>query len=151
MRGRTIISAMLTRGGAREGAGLGIRGGTPGARAGRLGGLKERVGPHPGGEDRPASEAPPQRIELKFPAKISFDWRAFLPVLPFFEGFHAGEIDELASAGRVTELERGAGVFKAGAAASACYLVLRGALEIFTVNGKTEPRVAVSGPGKLAR
>lgn len=40
--------------------------------------------------------------------RASFDWIAFLPVLPFFEGFDADEIDELAASGGVLELPRAA-------------------------------------------
>jgi len=144
--GRDDFRALVA---SREQAGLGIQRAITAALAARLRALNEQVSAHPAEEDRPAGATPRDRIDLKFPQKISFDWRAFLPVLPFFEGFHAGEIDALASAGRVAEIERGAGVFAAGAAASACYLVLRGALEIFTTNGKTERRVAIAGPGEL--
>ena len=79
----------------------------------------------------------------------SFDWRAFLPVLPFFEFFGDDERDELASAGSVLELPRGAWAFVAGRPAEACYLVLRGALEIFTREKTKERRVAIAGPGEL--
>jgi len=70
-------------------------------------------------------------------------------VLPFFEGFDADEMDELVSLGKVLELSRGAWAFTAGSQATACYLVVRGALEIFTRSGKTERRVAIAGPGEL--
>jgi CRP/FNR family cyclic AMP-dependent transcriptional regulator len=120
--------------------------------ADKLRALNARVNEHPSAEDRPAGEPTPKGDPLagvKRSQHASFDWKAFLPVLPFFEGFDAHEMDELASAGKVFELPRGAWAFVAGAPASACYLVLRGALEIFTRSGKTERRVAIAGPGEL--
>jgi CRP-like cAMP-binding protein len=114
--------------------------------------LNARVGEHHSDEDRPYADAAPKGDPLagvKRSLQASFDWRGFLPLLPFFEGFDAHETDELASLGKVLELKRGDWAFVAGARASACYLVLRGALEIFTRNGETQRRVAIAGPGEL--
>jgi CRP-like cAMP-binding protein len=114
--------------------------------------LNARVGEHPSDEDRPYADAASRGDPLagvKRSLQASFDWRAFLPLLPFFEGFDAHETDEFASMGKVLELQRGAWAFVAGARAAACYLVLRGALEICTRNGKTQRRVAIAGPGEL--
>jgi CRP-like cAMP-binding protein len=114
--------------------------------------LNDRVKAHAAAEDRPFTEPAPGADPLagiKRSLNASFDWRAFVPVLTFFEGFDPDEMDELASAGKVLELPRGAWAFTAGAPASACYLVVRGALEIFIRSGSTERRVAISGPGEL--
>jgi len=121
--------------------------------------LNDRVKGHPAVEDRPATEDAPAADPLagvKRSRNASFDWRSFLHVLPFFEGFDADEIDELASSGKVLELPRGAWAFVAGRPADSCYLVVRGALEIFTRSGKDaasgvarERRVAIAGPGEL--
>ena len=114
--------------------------------------LNDRVKGYPAVEDRPATEAAPASDPLaliKRSRNASFDWKAFLHVLPFFEGFDAHEIDELASSGKVLELPRGAWAFVAGQPASASYLVIRGALEVFTRKNKTERRVAIAGPGEL--
>jgi CRP-like cAMP-binding protein len=114
--------------------------------------LNARVSEHPSAEDRPIAEPTPAFDPLavvKRSQHASFDWKAFLPVLPFFEGFDADEMDELVSLGKVLELSRGAWAFAAGTQATACYLVVRGALEIFTRSGKTERRVAIAGPGEL--
>ena len=46
-------------------------------------------------------------------------------------------------------MPRGAWIFAAGIDAQACYIVLRGAVEIFTRNGEKERRVAIAGPGEL--
>lgn len=122
------------------------------ALADRLRGLNARIHEYPSAEDRPIAGPAPASDPLAGVARsrrASFDWRAFLPVLPFFEGFDAEETDELAAAGKVIELARSAWVFTAGTQASACYLVLRGALEIFTRNGTTQRRVAIAGPGEV--
>lgn len=122
------------------------------ALAGKLRALNERVRAHPAAEDRAAAGGAPRGDPLAGVPRshqASFDWRAFLPVLPFFEPFGDDERDEIASRGQVIELARGAWLFVAGRPAEACYLVLRGALEIFIQDGKKERRVAISGPGEL--
>ena len=114
--------------------------------------LNDRVKAHAAAEDRPFTGPAPAADPLagvKRSRNASFDWRAFLPVLPFFEGFGPEDMDELVCAGKVLELPRGAWVFFAGAPAGACYLVVRGALELFTRNFDKERRVAVAGPGEL--
>jgi CRP-like cAMP-binding protein len=118
----------------------------------RLRVLNARVGEHPSAEDRPWTDAAPAGDPLsgaKRSLNASFDWKSFLPILPFFEGFDAHETDELAATGKVLELPGGAWAFVAGAQASACYLVVRGALEIFTRTGDLQRRVAIAGPGEL--
>lgn len=122
------------------------------ALAERLRALNERAREHPAAEDRPASDPAPAADPLAgVPRSLraSFDWRAFLPVLPFFEGFDEGERDELVAGGKVLELPRHAWVFVAGRPAESCFLVLRGALEIFVENENKNRRVAISGPGEL--
>ncbi len=114
--------------------------------------LNDRIKAFPAVEDRPATEAAPAGdplAGLKRSRHASFDWKAFLHVLPFFEGFDEHELDELASAGKVLELPRGAWAFVAGRPADSCYLVIRGALEVFTRTEKRERRVAIAGPGEL--
>jgi CRP-like cAMP-binding protein len=114
--------------------------------------LNARINEHPSAEDRPAREPAPAGDPLAGvprSRRASFDWKAFLPALPFFEGFDADEMDELLSLGMVLELPRGAWAFTAGTPAAACYLVVRGALEIFTRSANTERRVAIAGPGEL--
>jgi CRP-like cAMP-binding protein len=100
--------------------------------ADRLRALNARVHEHPADEDRPYADAAPAGdplAGLKRSLHASFDWKAFLPVLPFFEGFDADDADELVSLGKVLELPRGAWAFVAGTQANVCYLVLRGALK----------------------
>jgi len=118
----------------------------------KLRALNERFREHLALEERPLAGETPRGDPLAGVPRTrhaSFDWRAFLPVLPFFEFFGEDETDELASVGKVLELPRGAWVFVAGRPAEACYLVLRGALEIFTGDSQKERRVAIAGPGEL--
>jgi len=118
----------------------------------KLRALNERIRAYPAVEDRAATDPLPDSDPLagvQRSRRASFDWKSFLPVLPFFEGFDAEEADELASSGKVLELPRGAWAFVAGQPGNACYLVIRGALEVFTRNGDKERRVAIAGPGEL--
>jgi CRP-like cAMP-binding protein len=78
-----------------------------------------------------------------------FDYRAFLPHLPFFEGFEAPDISEMVGVSALLELPRGHGVFCAGHPSIACFIVVRGAVEIFGRHAKRERRMAVLGPGQL--
>lgn len=113
--------------------------------AARLRALNARVGEHPSAEDRPARPAG-ARLEKRRPG---FDWRAFLPLLPFFEGFDGDDIEELASRGHAFEAARGQALFAPGDPADACQLVVRGAVEIHAPHGRTERRIAIAGPGEL--
>jgi CRP-like cAMP-binding protein len=116
--------------------------------AGKLRALNARVREHPAAEDRPAG-AFPSSIQVSFTRTPSFAWRSFLPVLRFFEGFDDYEIEELVGPARAFELERGAWLFAQNETADACYLVVRGAVEVISANGGTERRVALAGPGEL--
>ena len=83
----------------------------------KLRALNDRFKEYPAVEDRPATEAAPAAdplVEVKRSRHASFDWKAFLPALPFFEGFDEEEMDELAATGKVLELARGAWAFVAG-------------------------------------
>ncbi len=118
--------------------------------ADKLRALNDRVKKYPAAEDRDARDALPEgEILFQGSGKASFDWRSFLPILTFFEGFDEQEIDEFASSGKIIELPRGAWVFGAGVPARACYLVVRGALELLARTGQKERRVAITGPGEL--
>jgi CRP-like cAMP-binding protein len=116
--------------------------------AGKLRALNAKVREHPAAEDRAARTAP-LTVDLSKSEKPSFDWRAFLPLLRFFEGFEPADIDTVAAIGRALELPRGAALFASGQAAETCYLVVRGAVEVLSRNGNLERRVAVAGPGEL--
>ena len=103
-----------------------------------------RLREHRAAEDRPA--VPPQAHERTAPA---FDWRPFLQMLAFFEGFDRWELDELAQGCAVFELARGGALFRAGEPAEAAFLVVRGAVEIVAPQGVSERRVTIAGPGEI--
>jgi len=118
----------------------------------RLRALNAKVREHPAQEDRTVREPAPAGDPLAKAMRsqrASFDWRAFLPILPFFEGFDADEAEELIASAKVLELPRGAWLFAQGQPAPACFLVLRGAAEVFTQAKGSERRVAIAGPGEL--
>ena len=113
----------------------------------KLRALNAKVRQHPAEEDRaPRGEPEVDFSNIKEP---SFDWRSFLPLLRFFEGFDRNEIDELVALGRVLELPRGAWLFAAGQPADGSFLVLRGAVEVLARLGELERRVTLAGPGEL--
>jgi CRP/FNR family cyclic AMP-dependent transcriptional regulator len=115
--------------------------------AARLRALNAKVRSHPAAEDRPFSENP-RTADFSY-ATASFDWRGFLSILPFFEGFDAYEIDELVARCRALELPRGAWLFVPAQPATACFIVVRGAMEIFSFSKELQRRVALAGPGEL--
>jgi CRP-like cAMP-binding protein len=117
--------------------------------AGKLRALNAKVREHPAEEDRPPRGEPPAKLDFTGAAKPGFDWQAFLPVLRFFEGFDRDEIGELAAMGRAFALPKGSWLFGAGQPAESCYLVLRGAVEVLSREGKLERRVTLAGPGEL--
>ena len=118
----------------------------------KLRALNDRVRDHPAEEDRPARAAPPAGdplAEMARNGKPSFDWRSFLPLLPLFERFDAYEVEQLLSISNVLELPRGSWLFGAGSAANACFLVIRGAVEVIAKFQNLERRVALAAPGEL--
>ena len=90
-----------------------------------------------------ASRVAPRR------GSCSFDWRAFLPVLPLFRRYRAAELAEFAAAAQVMELSRGQPLFRHGDPAEACHVVVRGALEITGARNGQAHRIGVLGPGRL--
>jgi CRP-like cAMP-binding protein len=115
--------------------------------AAKLRALNAKVRSFPSAEERAARETP--AVDLSGARTPAFDWRAFLPLLPFFEGFDRQEIDDVVAIGRALDLEGPAWIFAPGEAPSACFLVLRGAVEVLSRNGNLERRVAIAGPGEL--
>src|SRR5688572_10284255 len=90
-----------------------------------------------------ASRGAPRR------GSCSFDWRAFLPVLPLFRRYGAAELAEFAAAAQVMELSRGQSLFRHGDPAETCHVVVRGALEITGARNGQVHRIGVLGPGRL--
>lgn len=78
-----------------------------------------------------------------------FDHRAFLPVLPPFRDFEAADLDALCSASQVVHLQRGELLFEQGSASDACYIVVRGALELTVRRDGLRHRIGILGPGRL--
>jgi len=113
--------------------------------SGKLRAANARLREHRAAEDRPA--VPSQAHARTAPA---FDWRPFLQVLAFFDGFDRWEIDELAQGCTVFELARGGALFNSGEPAEAAFLVIRGALEIVAPQGTSERRVTIAGPGEIS-
>lgn len=103
--------------------------------------------------DRPRPKAPePAADPLAGVPRLSeapFDVRAFLPLLPAFEGFDRSETDEILAVSSFLELPRGHAVFASGRPSIACYVVLRGAVEIQALHERRSRRMAVLGPGQL--
>ena len=85
----------------------------------KLRALNDKVRDHPAEEDRPARAAPP------------------------------AEVEQLLSISNVLELPRGSWLFGAGSAANACFLVIRGAVEVIAKFQNLERRVALAAPGEL--
>jgi CRP-like cAMP-binding protein len=110
--------------------------------------LQEQAAP----EDRPVSEPAPLGDPLADAPRTGscgFDHRRFLSILPFFAGFTEDEIDGVTASTQILEIPRGQWLFTAGQAPTACYLVVRGAVEAKVyLNGHIR-RLAVLGPGSL--
>jgi CRP-like cAMP-binding protein len=87
--------------------------------------------------------------KVKRVKEASFDLKPFLSHLPFFEGFGPGETAEILEIAHVLELSRGHAVFNHGQPSTACFIVVRGAVEIRAQHARRERRIAVLGPGQL--
>ena len=91
------------------------------------------------------------------PAQSSrFEHRRFLPVLPLFRDWDEDEIDDIANRAAVLTLKRGQPLFYENSNAVACYITVRGAIDIAVpvrAQGGAAPtrlrRLAVLGPGQL--
>ncbi len=78
----------------------------------------------------------------------SFDFRRFLPVMPFFASFTESEIDRLVARAQVVELSRGECVYREGAPAQSCYVIVRGAIET-SVSRDRRYQLSILGPGRI--
>lgn len=83
------------------------------------------------------------------PGACSFEYRKFLPILPFFKRFQLHEVDALAEDMEVLEVPRGTVVFREGDPPDACYVVVRGAVEISLSRGGCRYKLIVLGPGRM--
>ena len=78
----------------------------------------------------------------------SFDFRRFLPVIPFFVPFTEGETDRLVARARVVELSRGEFAYREGSPAQSCFLIVRGAIET-SVSRDRRYQLSILGPGRI--
>ena len=104
--------------------------------------------------DAPESAAPPLSGESADPAGVrrgtcSFDYRAFLPILPVFRRFSAGELDAFLERTKVLELKRGQVLFRQGDPGQSACVIVRGALEIQHAEKGHRHRIGILGPGRL--
>ena len=81
--------------------------------------------------------------------QCTFDYRAFLPILPPLRRFKPADIDGLLALATVFDMPRGATIFHERESASSCYLVVRGAIEIVAAENERLRRIGVLGPGRL--
>ncbi|HEX2331537.1 MAG TPA: cyclic nucleotide-binding domain-containing protein [Burkholderiales bacterium] len=118
----------------------------------KLRALNAKVMEIPAPEDKPKSGPEPDLDPLAAVERLSeapFDVKPFLPHLAVFEGFDPGEITGLVSVSSLLELPRGHAVFFRGHPSTACFIVVRGAVEIRARHDGRERRMAVLGPGQL--
>jgi CRP-like cAMP-binding protein len=104
--------------------------------------------------DAPESAAPPLSGETAEPADLrrgqcSFDYRAFLPLLPIFKRFSRTELADFTGKTEVIELNRGRILFQQGDPGTTAYVVVRGAVEILHAEDSRRHRIGVLGPGRL--
>lgn len=104
--------------------------------------------------DAPESAAPPLAGQAADPAEMrrgqcSFDYRAFLPVLPLFGRFSPGELEDFTRRTQVMELERGRILFQQGDPGVAAYVIVRGAVEIQHAQNGRRHRIGILGPSRL--
>jgi CRP-like cAMP-binding protein len=78
-----------------------------------------------------------------------FDYRAFLPLLPVFRGLDGEDVEAISARAEVLDAPRGAVLVEQEAASSACYIVVRGAIELSTRHAGARHRIGILGPGRL--
>lgn len=81
--------------------------------------------------------------------QCSFDYRAFLPLLPIFKRFSADELAEFTGMTELLELDRGRILFHQDDPGVAAYVVVRGALEVGCAENGQRHRIGILGPGRL--
>ena len=82
-------------------------------------------------------------------AGAAFNFRAFLPQLPFFRHFGARDIDHFVALCKVWTLPRARVIASAADEKRGCFVVVRGAAEKVVHRGTTRFRSGVLGPGTL--
>ncbi len=97
--------------------------------------------PNASAPERASPEESPDRTH-------SFDYRPFLPIIPFFANFTESEIDGVVAHAKVLELPRGDFLYREGAPAASCYILVRGAIEISVIRDRRY-QLSILGPGRL--
>jgi CRP-like cAMP-binding protein len=80
--------------------------------------------------------------------EASFDFRPYLPLLPFFRHFHQADTDRFLALGKLLEMPGQSQLYEEGAEATSAYLVVRGAVECTVWRGGKK-QLAVIGPGRI--
>jgi CRP-like cAMP-binding protein len=94
----------------------------------------------------PAVATPPVPTERQ--ASEPFDFRRFMPLLPFFRRFLASEIDRILSFGQIIERPKRTDLYEEGGQASSAYLIIRGCVDCSVWrNGRMQ--LSVIGPGRI--
>jgi CRP/FNR family cyclic AMP-dependent transcriptional regulator len=116
----------------------------------RLRALNARIVASSGnGSVPPHTAAAEAQAPLAQRTPCAFDYRAFLPMLPVFRRFSAEDIDGLTAQAEVFDLPRGQTIFYESEASLACYIVVRGAIEIAAAANGRRRRIGILGPGRL--
>ena len=115
--------------------------------SGRLNEVQDRILAQWDCEPFMASAANRPGDELPFHAP-SFEYRPFLSVMPWFDAFDEEEIDGVLAHGKISEIPRGEFLYREGAPVDACFLVLRGAVELSVMRDRRY-QLTVMGPGRL--
>ena len=126
----------------------------------KLAALNARLLAYPAPEDLPFYAAPATDPLAGWARThtASFAYPAFLPILPVFADWESEAIEELLAQTRVLELPRGHAIFFEGAVAAACFITVRGAVEVSAptvVSNRDDAhlmrirRLAILGPGQL--
>ena len=96
-----------------------------------------------------AVAAPTPEDRKEDPDQISaFDFRPFLPVVPFFENFTDSEIELVFASAKTLELPRGEFLYREGSLSDSCYILIRGAVEISVARDRRY-QFSILGPGRL--
>lgn len=78
-----------------------------------------------------------------------FDSRAFMPILSFFRDFREADMDSLATRSRLFTLPKGTTLFEEAEAAESLFILLRGALSLYCIDGGKFFPLGIIGPGKV--
>lgn len=80
---------------------------------------------------------------------VSFDYKAFLPVLPCFRLFDRAELEWVVQRTPAVSLKKGSLLFREGDPPTACFVVVRGAAALVARRGGRYHELEVLGPGQF--